>query len=103
MVTRILTSDTSRTSVAYEHIKRRIIRLEIRPGGTFTEAQVAAELAAWTALPARPGAIDIGPARARLREQIADPAGGQHDARGMTQIVTDVRAGLPAHDGAQEK
>lgn len=34
----------SRTSTAYEAIKRRIIRLEIPPGGGFTEAQVAAEL-----------------------------------------------------------
>jgi DNA-binding GntR family transcriptional regulator len=44
MVTNISVNDTSRANVAYEHIKRRIIRLEILPGGAFTEAQVAAEL-----------------------------------------------------------
>ncbi len=34
----------SRTVTAYEEIKRRIIRLEIPPGGGFTEAQIAADL-----------------------------------------------------------
>ena len=44
MASEILDADVSRTSRAYKHIKRRIIRLEILPGGTFTEAQMAAEL-----------------------------------------------------------
>jgi DNA-binding GntR family transcriptional regulator len=44
MPVEILEADLSRTSVAYEHIKRRIIRLEIPPGATFTEAQIAGEL-----------------------------------------------------------
>jgi DNA-binding GntR family transcriptional regulator len=44
-----MSSDTSeqepsRAQTAYEDIKRRIIRLEIPPGATFTEGQIAAEL-----------------------------------------------------------
>jgi DNA-binding GntR family transcriptional regulator len=35
---------TSRTETAYDQIRRRIIRLEIPPGGGFTEAQIAADL-----------------------------------------------------------
>jgi DNA-binding GntR family transcriptional regulator len=44
MASQISGTALSRTTVAYEHIKRRIIRLEILPGAAFTEAQVAAEL-----------------------------------------------------------
>ncbi len=44
MAPEISDTDLSRTHFAYENIKRRIIRLEISPGGTFTEAQIAAEL-----------------------------------------------------------
>ena len=36
--------DAGRTSAAYLEIKRRIIRLEIPPGGSFTEGQIAADL-----------------------------------------------------------